>query len=42
MHNGRVRPVSVPEPDAFPSKMAQLMGRRARRLGIGRDQASPR
>ncbi|NEW26345.1 SgcJ/EcaC family oxidoreductase [Nocardia cyriacigeorgica] len=42
IHNGRVRPVTVPEPDAFPSRMAQLMGRWARRLGIGRPQASPR
>lgn len=36
IHNGRVRPVTVPEPDAFPSKMSQLMARVARRLGLGR------
>lgn len=36
IHNGRVRPVTVPEPNAFPSKMSQLMGRVARRLGRGR------
>ncbi|NEW56060.1 SgcJ/EcaC family oxidoreductase [Nocardia cyriacigeorgica] len=42
IHNGRVRPVTIPEPDAFPSRMAQLMGRWARRLGFGRAQASPR
>ncbi|WP_280467900.1 SgcJ/EcaC family oxidoreductase [Nocardia cyriacigeorgica] len=42
IHNGRVRPVTVPQPDAFASKMSQLMARWARRLGIGRAQASPR
>ncbi|MFI6708478.1 SgcJ/EcaC family oxidoreductase [Nonomuraea sp. NPDC050478] len=36
IHNGRVRPVTVPEPEAFPSKMSQLMARVARRLGLGR------
>jgi uncharacterized protein (TIGR02246 family) len=36
IHNGRVRPVTVPEPDAFPSKMSQLMARIAHRLGLGR------
>lgn len=34
IHNGRVRPIT--EPDAFPSKMSQLMSRTARRLGLGR------
>ncbi|MEU4332796.1 SgcJ/EcaC family oxidoreductase [Nonomuraea dietziae] len=32
IHNGRVRPVTVPEPDAFPSKMSQLMARIAHRV----------
>ncbi|WP_344946084.1 SgcJ/EcaC family oxidoreductase [Actinomadura miaoliensis] len=36
IHNGRVRPVTVPAPDAFPSKMSRLMSRTARRLGLGR------
>ncbi|SEK36226.1 SgcJ/EcaC family oxidoreductase [Nonomuraea pusilla] len=36
IHNGRVRPVTVPEPDSFPSTMSQLMARAARRLGLGR------
>jgi len=36
IHNGRVRPVSVPGPDAFPSKASRLMARAARRLGLGR------
>lgn len=35
IHNGRVRPVAVPGPDAFPSRMSRLMTRAARRLGIG-------
>jgi uncharacterized protein (TIGR02246 family) len=35
IHNGRVRPVTIPAPDAMPSRMAQLMGRAARRLRIG-------
>ncbi|WP_433198718.1 SgcJ/EcaC family oxidoreductase [Nocardia sp. CA-107356] len=36
IHNGRVRPVMVPEPDSFPAKMSQLMGRIACKLGLGR------
>ncbi|MFI8826170.1 SgcJ/EcaC family oxidoreductase [Streptomyces sp. NPDC053431] len=36
IQNGRQRPVTVPEPDAFPSRMSRLMTRLARRLGIGR------
>ncbi|MFI6816058.1 SgcJ/EcaC family oxidoreductase [Nonomuraea sp. NPDC050328] len=36
IHNGRVRPIGVPAPDAFPSKMSQLMSRIARHLGLGR------
>ncbi|WP_039794417.1 SgcJ/EcaC family oxidoreductase [Nocardia araoensis] len=35
LHNGRVRPVRIPEPDSFPSRMSQLMTRLARRLGLG-------
>ncbi|WP_280512281.1 SgcJ/EcaC family oxidoreductase [Nocardia farcinica] len=36
IHNGRVRPVTVPAPDSFPARMSQLMARAARALGIGR------
>ncbi|BAU81223.1 hypothetical protein SLA_0268 [Streptomyces laurentii] len=35
IHNGRVRPVTVPAPDALPSRLSRLMTRTARRLGIG-------
>ncbi|MEU6725846.1 SgcJ/EcaC family oxidoreductase [Nonomuraea wenchangensis] len=35
IHNGRVRPVTVPEPDALPSRMSRLMARIARRFGRG-------
>jgi uncharacterized protein (TIGR02246 family) len=36
IHNGRVRPVTVPDPDSFPAMMSQLMARIARKLGLGR------
>ncbi|MEV5971594.1 SgcJ/EcaC family oxidoreductase [Streptomyces sp. NPDC051921] len=36
IQNGRQRPVTVPEPDAFPSRMSRLMTRLAGRFGIGR------
>ncbi|HEY9411671.1 MAG TPA: SgcJ/EcaC family oxidoreductase [Jiangellaceae bacterium] len=36
IHNGRVRPVTVPAPDSMPSRMSKLMSRVAARLGIGR------
>jgi hypothetical protein len=36
IHNGRVRPVTVPAPDSMPSRMSRWMGRTARRLGLGR------
>ncbi|MFJ2033948.1 SgcJ/EcaC family oxidoreductase [Streptosporangium sp. NPDC087985] len=36
IHNGRVRPVTIPAPDAFPSRMSQAMSRIGRRLGMGR------
>lgn len=39
IHNARVRPVTVPAPDSFPSKMSQLMARIARTLGLGRRTA---
>jgi uncharacterized protein (TIGR02246 family) len=41
LHNGRVRPVAIPEPDAFPSRMSQAMSRTGRRLGLGRPQSNP-
>lgn len=36
IHNGRVRPVTIPDPDAFPSRMSRAMSRINRRLGLGR------
>ncbi|MEU1226240.1 SgcJ/EcaC family oxidoreductase [Streptomyces sp. NPDC005828] len=33
IHNGRVRPVTIPSPDSFPSRMSQAMSRISRRLG---------
>lgn len=36
LHNGRVRPVTIPGPTAFPSRMSQAMSRAARRLGMGK------
>ncbi|WP_328401295.1 SgcJ/EcaC family oxidoreductase [Streptomyces sp. NBC_00390] len=36
LHNGRVRPVTIPDPDALPSRMSQAMSRISRRLGRGR------
>lgn len=41
IHNGRVRPVTVPAPDSMPSRMSQAMTRTARRLGLGRATAGP-
>ncbi|WP_040783860.1 SgcJ/EcaC family oxidoreductase [Nocardia pneumoniae] len=40
IHNGRIRPVTIPEPDSFPAAMSQLMGRIARRLGLGLRRAA--
>ncbi|MGH3309162.1 MAG: hypothetical protein ACRDP3_01000, partial [Streptomyces sp.] len=43
LHNGRVRPVTIPAPDALPSRMSQAMGGMGRRLGMGRPTpAAPR
>ncbi|MEU1734498.1 SgcJ/EcaC family oxidoreductase [Streptosporangium sp. NPDC020145] len=39
IHNGRVRPIAVPEPDAFPSRMSRLMSRVARRFGVGQNRS---
>lgn len=36
IHNGRVRPVRIPEPDSFPSRMAHTLVGASGRLGIGR------
>ncbi|GAA4898687.1 SgcJ/EcaC family oxidoreductase [Streptomyces coeruleoprunus] len=35
IQNGRQRPVTIPEPDALPSKLSRAMTRLAQRLGIG-------
>ncbi|RKN50911.1 SgcJ/EcaC family oxidoreductase [Micromonospora endolithica] len=40
LHNGRVRPVSIPAPDSPPARMAKAMGRLAHRLGVGRRTAT--
>ncbi|WP_405363472.1 hypothetical protein OG535_39335 [Kitasatospora sp. NBC_00085] len=40
IHNGRVRPITVPDPDALPSRISRLMTRTARRLGIGHHGAT--
>lgn len=36
LHNGRVRPVTIPAPDSFPARASQLIARIAKALGIGR------
>lgn len=36
IHNGRVRPVNVPEPDSFPSRTARTLVRATDKLGVGR------
>ncbi|MEU9014193.1 SgcJ/EcaC family oxidoreductase [Streptomyces sp. NPDC048479] len=36
IHNGRVRPVTIPAPDSMPSKMSRTTTRAARLLGLGR------
>lgn len=41
IHNGRVRPLRVPEPDSAPARMARALVRIATRLGIGRTGAAP-
>lgn len=35
LHNGRVRPVGIPEPESFPARASRAMSRVARALGIG-------
>lgn len=35
LHNGRVRPVGIPEPGSMPSRMSRAMTAVARALGIG-------
>jgi uncharacterized protein (TIGR02246 family) len=39
LHNGRVRPITVPHPDSFPSKASRTMSRTAGALGIGTARA---
>jgi uncharacterized protein (TIGR02246 family) len=36
LHNGRVRPVTIPAPDSFPARAAKLLGRLSRAVGAGR------
>ncbi|MEV0368784.1 SgcJ/EcaC family oxidoreductase [Streptomyces sp. NPDC050636] len=42
LHNGRVRPVTIPAPDAFPSRMSQAMSRVGRSVRRGRGSAVTR
>ena len=35
IHNSRVRPMNIPEPNSFPARMARLLVRASRALGIG-------
>ena len=35
LHNGRVRPIGIPEPDSFPSKASRTMSRIARAFRVG-------
>ena len=35
IHNGRVRPVQIPEPDSFPARFARRLAGLATRAGIG-------
>ncbi|HEX5534217.1 MAG TPA: SgcJ/EcaC family oxidoreductase [Actinomycetales bacterium] len=41
LHNGRVRPIAIPEPDSFPSKASRTMSRIARALRVGGRRAGP-
>ncbi|MEY7974104.1 SgcJ/EcaC family oxidoreductase [Saccharomonospora xinjiangensis] len=36
IHNGRVRPLTIPSPDSVPARMARTLVRLARALGLGR------
>src|SRR5829696_5463449 len=36
IHNGRVRPMGIPEPNSLPARMAKVLVRVSRALGIGR------
>lgn len=38
IHNGRVRPVGVPEPDSMPARIARGLVRASRTIGLGRTQ----
>jgi hypothetical protein len=40
IHTGRVRPITVPDPDALPSRMSRLMTHTAHRLDIGHHRAT--
>ncbi|MGK8520741.1 SgcJ/EcaC family oxidoreductase [Nocardia asteroides] len=41
IHNGRVRPVTIPDPGSFPARMSHFMGRAARTLGLGSRRPAP-
>ena len=38
IHNGRIRPVGVPEPDSMPAKVARSLVRTTGKLGMGRSR----
>ena len=40
IHNGRIRPVGVPEVDSVPSRVARLLVRATRALGMGRPRTA--
>lgn len=40
IHNGRVRPVGVPEPDSMPARIARGLVRASRTIGLGRTQVT--
>lgn len=35
LHNGRVRPVTLPQPDALPSRVSHMLARTAQVFGVG-------
>ncbi|NLE80113.1 MAG: SgcJ/EcaC family oxidoreductase [Rhodococcus sp.] len=35
IHNGRVRPLSIPEPDSFPARANHALVRASRKVGVG-------
>ncbi|MEQ7011245.1 SgcJ/EcaC family oxidoreductase [Actinopolymorpha sp. B17G11] len=42
IHNGRIRPLRIPEPDSFPARANRALVRASRILGVGRAQKAQR